>query len=277
MQRIDDATAANALPAPEAAGTPGYFTEGDPATPTPATLLRASWANMVQEELVTVVVAAGIGLSKTVYTQVRDAILYLIQRGTPKYAADTGAVNTLTATLSPVPAALTDGMEVRVKVGHTNTGAVTLNVNALGAQPVTSSQVALGAGSLTAGSIYSFVWNAALNAWELQTPLASAGASAVLADPGYKIWPDGYVEQWGNVVGAITHEGSVSITFPFVGMSQCFIAHAWALNSSASNIGNTTLQTQSYMATGATFYVQDDVGGSGAAATGFGWRCVGKI
>jgi hypothetical protein len=36
MYRIDDATAATLLPAPEAAGTEGYFTEGNPTAGTPA-------------------------------------------------------------------------------------------------------------------------------------------------------------------------------------------------------------------------------------------------
>ncbi|MFM0002749.1 hypothetical protein PQR57_17145 [Paraburkholderia dipogonis] len=81
MFRIDDATAASSLPTPEAAGTEGYFTEGNPATGTPATLERASWFNMVQEELRAIVVAGGLTPSKTTYTQVRDAILQLIQGG----------------------------------------------------------------------------------------------------------------------------------------------------------------------------------------------------
>lgn len=74
MFRIDDATAASSLPTPEAAGTEGYWTEGNPATGTPATLVRAAFLNMVQEELRNVVVAGGLTPSKTNYTQVRDAI-----------------------------------------------------------------------------------------------------------------------------------------------------------------------------------------------------------
>jgi hypothetical protein len=81
MYRIDDVTAASSLPTPETAGAEGYFTEGNPATGTPATLERASWFNMIQEELRAIVVAAGLTPSKTTYTQVRDAILQLIQGG----------------------------------------------------------------------------------------------------------------------------------------------------------------------------------------------------
>ena len=60
MYRIDDATAATSLPAPEAAGAEGFFTEGNPATGTPATNVRGSWLNMIQEELRAVVVARGL-------------------------------------------------------------------------------------------------------------------------------------------------------------------------------------------------------------------------
>lgn len=74
MYRIDDSTAATSLPTPETAGAEGFFTEGNPATGTPATNVRGSWLNMIQEELRAVVVAAGLTPSKTVFTQVRDAI-----------------------------------------------------------------------------------------------------------------------------------------------------------------------------------------------------------
>lgn len=78
MFRIDDPSASTTLPAPEAAGIEGFFTEGNPATGVPATLERASWFNMVQEELRAVVVAAGLAPSKTTYNQVLTAIQALI-------------------------------------------------------------------------------------------------------------------------------------------------------------------------------------------------------
>ncbi|HDR8927899.1 TPA: hypothetical protein QDA78_004334 [Burkholderia vietnamiensis] len=74
MYRIDDATAATSLPVPEAAGTEGYFTEGNPATGTPATKVRGSWLNMIQEELSNILAAAGIARSKTAYNQVNAAL-----------------------------------------------------------------------------------------------------------------------------------------------------------------------------------------------------------
>ncbi|BCQ23169.1 hypothetical protein NK8_12940 [Caballeronia sp. NK8] len=81
MFRIDDPTAATSLPVPEAAGTEGYYTEGNPTAGTPATNVRGSWLNMIQEELRAVVVAGGLTPSKTIYTQVRDAIKAMVGPG----------------------------------------------------------------------------------------------------------------------------------------------------------------------------------------------------
>ncbi|WP_241300460.1 hypothetical protein [Burkholderia stabilis] len=78
MYRIDDATAAPSLPTPESAAAEGYFTEGNPATGTPATKVRASWLNMIQEELRGLVTAAGLTPSKTNYSQVAAAVRALI-------------------------------------------------------------------------------------------------------------------------------------------------------------------------------------------------------
>lgn len=52
------------------------------------------------------------------------------------YAADAGSTDTYAITLSPVPAAYTAGMAVRFKANTLNTGAATLNVNALGAKTI---------------------------------------------------------------------------------------------------------------------------------------------
>lgn len=64
MHRIDHATAA-----------PGnLFTEGNPATATPATTVTDDWLNDVQGNICDVVEAAGLALVKGDYTQLRQAI-----------------------------------------------------------------------------------------------------------------------------------------------------------------------------------------------------------
>ena len=52
----------------------GRFTEGNPTTGTPATVVDASWMNAVQDELVNVVQAAGLTLAKADNDQLLEAI-----------------------------------------------------------------------------------------------------------------------------------------------------------------------------------------------------------
>ena len=71
-----------------------------------------------------------------------------------RYGTASGA-NAKTIALSPVPAILKEGMALSFKNITANTGAVTLNVNGLGAKPIVKSNGnALVSGNLKAGSIY---------------------------------------------------------------------------------------------------------------------------
>ncbi|WP_175872689.1 hypothetical protein [Burkholderia sp. BCC0397] len=78
MYGTDQATAVSAMPTPAPAGTPGYFTSGNPTTGQAATILDADWLNMVQQELLNVLTAAGITPSKTNYSQIAAAIQTLL-------------------------------------------------------------------------------------------------------------------------------------------------------------------------------------------------------
>jgi len=68
MQRIDDPTADDTDPAKL------KFTEGNPATGVPATILRAAWANSIQEELSYVIETLGIALNPADNTQLYTAL-----------------------------------------------------------------------------------------------------------------------------------------------------------------------------------------------------------
>ncbi|EIN02303.1 hypothetical protein WQE_04922 [Paraburkholderia hospita] len=102
MYRIDDATAGTSLPTPETAATEGYWIEGNPATGTPATKIRASWLNMIQEELCAILAAAGIARSKTTYNQVNSALqkLYSPVIGSARNVAMSVTAASATATLT---------------------------------------------------------------------------------------------------------------------------------------------------------------------------------
>jgi hypothetical protein len=54
------------------------FTVGNPGTGTPATVLDADWLNAVQEEMISVLAAGSVTPAKGTWTQLRDAMQYLI-------------------------------------------------------------------------------------------------------------------------------------------------------------------------------------------------------
>lgn len=76
MFRIDNDTATGSLPTPEAVGPnpDSYFTEGDPGSAIPATVVTADWLNAVQEEISYVIEQAGDTLDKADQTQLKVAI-----------------------------------------------------------------------------------------------------------------------------------------------------------------------------------------------------------
>lgn len=76
MYRIDNSTAATSIPTPGAVGPNpnGFFTVGNPATNTPATVLDGDWANAVQEELANAATVDGATLSKTNRTQLATVL-----------------------------------------------------------------------------------------------------------------------------------------------------------------------------------------------------------
>ncbi|MBW9336187.1 hypothetical protein FEE59_21965 [Herbaspirillum sp. RU 5E] len=79
MYQIDNSTVSATLPAPSSAGTPGYFTDGNPATGSAPTVVPAEFLNAVMMELINVILAAGLVPSKTNLTQVTAAIRQLAQ------------------------------------------------------------------------------------------------------------------------------------------------------------------------------------------------------
>lgn len=102
-----------------------------------------------------------------------------VQQGSWTYAAAGGSANAWTAALAPAAASLAVGMTIRLLLSQGNTGAVTLNVNGLGAVPVTRIDGApFGNGDLTAG-IIGLVYTG--TSWLMVTPPAPASAADMLA------------------------------------------------------------------------------------------------
>lgn len=74
MHRIDTANASPALPAPAAAGAPGFFRKGNALTGVSATTVTADFLNAVQEEIAAVAEANGVALNKADNTQLLAGI-----------------------------------------------------------------------------------------------------------------------------------------------------------------------------------------------------------
>ncbi|MCK6075249.1 tail fiber protein [Paenibacillus silvae] len=76
------------------------------------------------------------------------------------YEVTTNSDNTYAVALSPAPTAYVDGLRITIKISDANTGAVTINVNGLGAKNVLKSNgSAMTANALRANSVYSLVYN----------------------------------------------------------------------------------------------------------------------
>lgn len=163
------------------------------------------------------------------------------QQQASNYAVDSGSVNAMVVTLSPVPSTLAAlvGAPIRILVAHTNTSStVTLNVNSLGAQPVhLPSTQTPGIGQYAAGAILEVSWDGTQfqsvnqltpattvqigNGADNQAPVTSlgifntfaanhtgSGSSAI----GYQKFPNGTIIQWGKI-NAPTGAGD-TVTFP---------------------------------------------------------------
>jgi hypothetical protein len=99
--------------------------------------------------------------------------------GTVAYAASAAGTDTYAVTLSPVPAAYTTGMVVRFKADVANTGAATLNVNALGAKSILHIDTsALVDGDIAASSIVTVVYDGTQFLLQSESAKLVGGASS---------------------------------------------------------------------------------------------------
>ena len=112
------------------------------------------------------------------------AMLSTIQSGTVTFAQDTsGAANTITAALNPNSGAPTNGQRVAVKVANSVTGATVFNLNGTGnVAVVTTSGAALSANAMVANGIYTLVYDANGNRWQLQGFTAASATGLVPAN-----------------------------------------------------------------------------------------------
>lgn len=237
-----------------------------------------------------------------------------IQNSLWTYAADTGAVNALAATIAPAPqvanmAALPVGTMVSVKIANTNTATgVTLNLNGLGAETLTSNGAAPAVGSLIAGQILILQWDG--TDWQIKSTIVVAASqtapgivriatdiealaealNSVALSPsnllalfaqslgvsGFITFPGGMILQWGQATAALTSEGAVSVSWPTTFPNACWRALTIIRNTSSSINNDTTVQEVSLSTTTGNFFVQDTNPSFTDAAGGFGFIALGN-
>ncbi|HDR9099676.1 TPA: hypothetical protein QDA86_003014 [Burkholderia vietnamiensis] len=153
--------------------TDGFFHDGNPATGALGTFLAALWHNAVQEELIAPITAAGLTLDPNNNGQLLAAILALIESKTGNYGLDTGAVNSYVTALTPAVTAYVNGLQVKFRAAHANTGQSTLNAGAGIVPLLRDDGTPLQAGDVPANAIVGATYDAAAAAFLLNSIVAS--------------------------------------------------------------------------------------------------------
>lgn len=126
-------------------------------------------------------------------------------------AVDTGTANAKVVTLNPVPTVYKDLMGITFKNAVQNTGAVTINVNGLGAKSIIKSNgTALSSGFLKANSIYTVRYNTTTGNFILQ----GEGSAEGNVTPDKVLSPTTYTDPTtGNLTtGTMPNKGAPTIT-----------------------------------------------------------------
>ncbi|MGR2678738.1 tail fiber protein [Chromobacterium haemolyticum] len=177
MFQIDNSTAATQLPTISNPGTPGFFTDGNPATGQAPTIVPAEWLNTVMMELCNAVIASGQTLTKGKLNQLALAIQ---SQGAP-FAIDTGTANTYVVNFTPAFTSRTEGQVIRFKAKTANTGASTLN-DGIGSVPlVGGAHSALQGGEIVANGDCWAQWNSSVGSGGSYVLLVCTGGASQVA------------------------------------------------------------------------------------------------
>lgn len=151
---------------------------------------------------------------------VNNSARFMMQR-LKEFVADLGAIaavggsaNVLTFSAKSSFSAYSDGIRVAFRASTDNTGAVTLNVNAVGAKPVVrfslDGEIALTGGEIQGGGIYEVIYSAALNgsngAWLILNPTQLQQITpGLMFMHGSDVVPTGWLECDGAAVSRTTY------------------------------------------------------------------------
>lgn len=109
-----------------------------------------------------------------------------LQKSAPMWLGSISGTNTITAAGTPAITAYASGLTVRLKVANSNSGAVTLNIDSVGAKKIkrftaNDGELDLSSGDLKQNGTITLVYDAAADsasgAWILQSPIANTVSS----------------------------------------------------------------------------------------------------
>lgn len=230
------------------------FKNGDLANAILPTDLNADWFNQVQEELANFVETAGIVLDGGVRTQLVQAL----RSGALLHGVDSGTANARVVNYTPAVPALVNGMALWFQSASANTGAVTLNINGLGARPVLGlGQAALQGGEIVAGGKCQVVYASGSNSFVL---VASTGGAL----PVGAATKSQHAMQFGQATGRLLR----TLIYTRIGGVQ---------NVSINGGAPTPVGAGTYVPDAASSFVIVEVQGGGNAGAGATLPAAGNI
>ena len=147
------------------------YINGNPSTGTMGSIPPAASIEHPQRELVNIITKSGLVPDASNLNQVAQAI----QTGRLIYGVDSGSVNHLIVDLPQQPAALMDGMVIRVLVAFDNTGATNIVVNGVGPKQIVDRNTGadLAAGAVKASGFSELLYGHGV--WILLQSITSGG------------------------------------------------------------------------------------------------------
>lgn len=150
------------------------FHDGDPFNNVQGTAVTAAFLNAVQEELASLIEAAGLVLNPAASNQLLQGIVALfasklqIQNNSLTYAVGGGTANAQAAVFTPAITAFTDGMVLYYQAAVANTGAATFAANGLTVRPIVGgAHTPLQGGEIVNGGKVELMYHAGIAAWVL--------------------------------------------------------------------------------------------------------------
>ncbi|PWK30846.1 hypothetical protein [Pseudomonas sp. OV226] len=276
MYQIDNSSAAAVIPASTAAGTPGFFTDGNPATGVSATIMPAEFMNMVMMEILGVLSAGGVTPSKSNFTQLTAAIRAVNKQAT--ILTDTGTAGAYAAANTPALTVLpATGYVQRVSIANLNPGASTYAPDGLAAKPIYGLGLQpLQGGELPAGiAVLMYLVQAGVNggngAWIILESLGGASQVAPATKPlhamqlgqatGRLLRKSVYINNAGTLQVSVNGAAFVTAASTFTPLALTTAIHAIGQGAGSAGAGS-PITTSTQVGCGAG-------GSAGALCEGF--------